>query len=254
MLGMYRPGHAVGIHPMPRANRLSPMLCLFTAVGTGALPTSGQETSPWRPVDQTVSDLDLRAASSRQVEQGIGVFGQTGSLYQRPNDGQGWFLNDMEVTQQYQLRQPGFTAWIDRPDYIVQDALGELSLNNAPAFDGLFIDLVPPNTVFDLSNTAQQVFIPYADDVDPYSPRVNTRIDGWANSPQGDDTRFDPPVAHRLPPHLMERRAERRAQEEQDDSESTDRPVDGLDESSDVADNAADQASTPGDGNRTEQD
>ena len=201
---------------MPRAKHLILWLCLLIATAPGASSVSAQDTSQWQSVDQAVGDLDLRAASSRQVEQGIGVFGQTGSLYQRPNDGQGWYLNGQEVTQQYQLRQPGFTAWIDRPDYITQDALGEMSLNNAPAIDGQFIDLVPPNTVFDLSNSAQQVFFPYIQDTDITSPRINTRIDGWANNPTSRDQVGAPrPVAHHLPPHLMQRRAERRDQEAQ---------------------------------------
>lgn len=236
---------------MPRANPPSLLLCLAAGMTVGVCDTSarGQDTTDWQSVDQSVADLDLRAASTRRVEQGIGVFGQTGSLYQRPDDGQGWFLNGREVTQQYQMRQPGFTAWIDRPDYITQDALGELSLNNAPAIDGFFIDLVPPNTVFDLSNAAQQVFIPYGDTPGASSPRFNTRIDGWANSPRDTDlTRFQPPVAHRLPPHLMQRRAERRAQEEQATSETTvQSDSDSLEEPSDVKGEAGDQSPTQGD-------
>jgi len=229
---------------MPRANHLSPLLCLLVAVAADTPSVNAEEVTPWHPVDQTVGDLDLRAASSRRVEQGIGVFGQTGSLYQRPNDGQGWYLNGQEVTQQYQLRQPGFTAWVDRPDYLVQDALGEFSLNSAPALDGEFIDLVPPNTVFDLSNAAQQVFIPYADENDPNSPRINTRIDGWADT--NDDSggiRFQPPVAHRLPPHLIARRAEQRAEESDESTEtldSVDAPAPGSNATTSNEDNADD--------------
>ncbi len=208
---------------MPRVCYPSLSLCLITAVAAYTQPLLGQDATPsWQPVDQAVSDLDLRAASTRRVEQGIGVFGQSGSLYQRPNDGQGWFLNGQEVTQQYQLRQPGFTAWIDRPDYLVQDPFGEMSLNNAPAIDGQFIDLVPPNTVFDLSNAAQQVFIPYTEDPNSPSPRVNTRIDGWANTGSSQSqVGAPPPVAHRLPAHLIARRAEYRAAEAQRQAEQT---------------------------------
>ncbi len=201
---------------MPHASRHLLLTVLVSALGAYTTSTYGQDDTQWQPVDQTVSDLDLRAQSSRRVEQGIGVFGQTGSLYQRPNTGQGWFINGQQVTQQYQLRQPGFTAWIDRPDYLVRDPLGELRLNIAPSQDGRFIDLVPPNTVFDLSPNTPRAFIPYAESYDParLSPRVDTRIDGWIGTPLGQNPLAVPPIpspptANRLPPHLMAQRADR---------------------------------------------
>ncbi len=200
---------------MPRAS--SPILLIAivsTAVGAHTSSTLADDNAQWQPVDQSVSDLDLRATSSRRVEQGIGVYGQTGSLFRRPDSGQGSSINGQPLTQQYQLREPGFTAWIDRPDYLVQDPLGEFRLNIAPSQDGQFIDLIPPNTVFDLDPTTPNAFVPYTDFYDDGlgNTRVNTRIDGWVDTPvSGEPVRqlLPLPTAHRLPPHLMAERASR---------------------------------------------
>jgi hypothetical protein len=197
---------------MPHASRPILLAFLVSGVGVNTAPTHGQNNTQWQPVDQTVSDLDLRASSSRRIEQGIGVFGQSGSLYQRPDNGQGLFINGQQATQQYQLRQPGFTAWIDRPDYLVRDPLGEIKLNTSPSQDGQFIDLIPPNTVFDLTLTTPRAFVPYIDpyETDLISPRLDTRIAGWIDYPAEQAVQpSPPPIAHRLPPHLMAQRATR---------------------------------------------
>ncbi len=199
---------------MHRASRPILLAVLLAAVGVHTSPAVADEGTQWEPVDQSVSDLDLRATSSRRVEQGIGVYGQTGSLYRRPETGSGWPLQGQPLSQQYQLREPGVTAWIDRPDYLVQDPFGELKLNIAPSQDGRFIDLIPPNTVFDLSPTTSNGFVPYTDIYDDGlgSTRFDTRIDGRIDTPATGQPQQPWPVlprAHRLPPHLMAERASR---------------------------------------------
>src|SRR5690606_14377569 len=135
----------------------------------------------WQPVDQTVSDLDPRAVSTRRVEQGISVYGQSGSLYQRSDMSSGYNGLGQPLTQQYQVRQPGFTAWIDQPDYLVSDTLGETRLNISPVHTGGAIGLIPPNTVFDLVPHTQ-VTIPFAAYDDGWNlSRVSTRYQGLVN-------------------------------------------------------------------------
>lgn len=154
---------------------------LFAGSASGQSSSSSAELFP---VDQTVSDLDPRAASLRHVEQGIGVFGQTGSLYQRGGLNLGSTL-DQSLPQRYLLRQPGVRAWIDQPDYLVRDALGQVRLNVAPGQDRQFIGLFPPNTVFDLVPHPAPGFVPY---IQPgfegwRDTRINTRIDGLIRTP-----------------------------------------------------------------------
>ncbi len=126
------------------------------------------------PVDQTVSDLDLRARSFRRVEQGIGVYGQAGSLYRRADHDPWSPPSGDPAARQYQLRLPGVQAWLDRPDYLVRTGQGEVLLNVAPANDRQFIDLIPPNTVFDLVPRSYTAGAVYAEPV--YGGWRDTRI------------------------------------------------------------------------------
>lgn len=200
---------------MPSATRIS-CLMVLGLVGITRL-TAAQDAQPilWRPVDQTVSDLDLRAASSRYVEQGIGVFGQSGSLYRRTDTGPGWLNPGESLSQQYQLRQPGYTAWIDRPDYLVIDQTGEMRRNAAPSADGHYLNLIPPNTVFDLVPLSQAPVVSYPTYYETvgYNTRLEMRIDGMVHgevtgSPIAPSLML-PPKAHRLPAHLIKQRQER---------------------------------------------
>lgn len=191
------------------------MTILAVASAAGHLSAQDGRDILWQPVDQAVSDLDLRAASTRRVEQGIGVYGQSGSLYRRDDLSPGYDDGlGQPFSQQYQLRRPGFTAWLDRPDYLVRDPLGELKLNVSPGQDGRYIDLIPPNTVFDLVPHTQASAVPY---VDPYSDgwdenRLDTRYDGVVTGDPAVQT-LPPPRAHRLPEHLIAQREARAAAE-----------------------------------------
>ncbi len=201
---------------MPRVCRT--ILQAALALGCGADMALSQEAQPvfWEPVDQTVADLDLRAVSSRHVEQGIGVFGQSGSLYHRSDTDQ-WQTLGQPLSHTYQLRRPGYTAYIDRPDYLVVDLQGEINLNVAPSDDGNFLNLVPPNTVFDLvyrPATPTPVNDAWLD-----GPATSTRIDGQfhgrvTGEPTPSPLLFQPVTAHRLPDHLLKAREARRAEAE----------------------------------------
>lgn len=201
---------------MQRTTRYSPLLpALLAVVVSPALAQQDNQTPIWEPVDQSVSDLDLRATSSRYVEQGIGEFGQSGGLYQRTGDDYLRFGPGADLNQQYQLRQPGYTAWIDKPDYLVNDPLGEMRLNVAPDRDRRFVDLIPPNTVFDLVPSSQAGFIPAYDtyNTDLGQNQINTRIDGYVGGSITGELTVKPlppaPRAHRLPQHLIDQRQSR---------------------------------------------
>jgi len=243
---------------MPHVRRHLLSAVIASTCLTCAPQTHGEEANNWQPVDQSVSDLDLRAVSTRHVERGIGVFGQTGSLFQRPTTA-GWYIDGQHITQTYQFRQPGYTALIDRPEYLVQDGFGEMFLNTAPERDGQFIDLVPPNTVYDLSNSLYHVYIPFenAYENDAVSPRVDTRVQGWVDESAGqNELAPPPPVAHRLPAHLMARRAEQRAKEAQEQSESIESDDTQAPDapSTDAADNTDEPASSQDEPTQTQQD
>jgi hypothetical protein len=162
-------------------NRRAILLAIALGLWCAVTPTNGQA---FTPVDQTVGDLDLRARSLRHVEQGIGEFGQSGSLYRRQGFNPWSVGSGQPLTQQYQFRQPGVTAWIDRPDYLVLDEFGQLRMNTSPAQDRRFLGLIPPNTVFDLT-------LPVTVRLDPDAraiaegwrdTRINTRINGTINT------------------------------------------------------------------------
>lgn len=215
---------------MPSACRYAPIWILAVFNAAGYLSAQDNQAFQWRPVDQTVSDLDLRAASTRRVEQGIGVYGQSGSLYQRgdlpPGYAPGYDGLGQPLTQQYQLRRPGFTAWLDRPDYLVSDPFGDLKLNVAPGQGGGAIGLIPPNTVFDLVPRAQQPFVPYTEPYDDgWDPGlVNTRyrglVDGVVTGDPAARMLLTPPRAHRLPEHLIAARKARAADRGQNTEET----------------------------------
>ena len=129
---------------MPSTSRHILYSLLVLAYAGETLSAQDYQSTNWQPVDQAVSDLDARAASQRYVEQGIGRYGQSGSMYRRTDTGH--LGLGQPLSQTYQLRQPGYTAYLDQPDYLVLDKEGQISLNYAPAQDGMFRSMVPPNT------------------------------------------------------------------------------------------------------------
>lgn len=117
---------------------------------------AGAQTRAGAPVDRNVGDTGPNAASQRQVNPGIGQFGVGSMLTDR-------FGNnplqptrhdpyaDPRVSQRFLLQSPGFTALIDRPDYIGVGPQGSW-VSNKQTYDGTeILTLTPANTVFVLS-------------------------------------------------------------------------------------------------------
>lgn len=217
--------------PMTRFRHYAQVMVLALFGPAGHLSAQNNQVAQWQPVDQTVSDLDLRAASMRRVEQGIGVYGQSGYLYHRgdlpPGYAPGYDGLGLPLTQQYQLRQPGFTAWLDRPDYLVVDQNGEMKLNVSPIQGFGAVGLIPPNAVFDLVPRGQAPFVPYTE---PFNDgwdlnRVNTRYQGVVTGDPEVQEPPSPPRAHRLPDHLIAERKARAAARAQT-PEETEGPAD----------------------------
>lgn len=102
--------------------------------------------SALRPVDQAVADLDPLATSLRRVEVGLGRDGQQASLFEvAPPPGH---VHHVPV---YYRIGPGFVTRVNRMDYLVRRGRRELAMNEAPFMDGEFIELIPANTVFELT-------------------------------------------------------------------------------------------------------
>jgi len=158
------------------------LLVLLALVWLGSISTTSAqpESEVFLPVDQAVGDLDRRSTSLRHIEQGIGVFGQAGALYRRQGLDPWSAGNGQPLAQQYQFRQPGFTAWIDQPEYLVLDEFGEMRTNASPSQDGQFLGLIPPNTVFDLTPPTVGGWSPQdrAADVGWRDTRISPRIEG----------------------------------------------------------------------------
>lgn len=116
----------------------------------------------YRPVDQTIEDVDPLQRSHRVIESGLRTTGGQSRLYQQIVPGQD------PATQQrsdrlYYISQ-GFTASFDRTDYGVQVRTGRS------------FAAIPPNTVFHLAP-------PPAVGEPPHQPDSPYRIDGRADQP-----------------------------------------------------------------------
>lgn len=158
------------------------VLWLITAATGSAMPPQHLQA-----VDQAVEDLDPLAKSMRRIEPGLDQYGQHSSLFRRV--GRAGALNRVPV---YYRIGPGFIARVDRIDYIVRDDENGLTVNEAPKAEGEFIELIGPNTVYELSpiTTPRQPETPgssqhEADNRIWQNMRIDTRIDGRI------DTRID---------------------------------------------------------------
>ena len=121
------------------------LLVLITCSTTWSAPLD------FKPVDQAVGDLDPMATSLRRLEPGLSIYGQQTSLYQHGTAAE--FLSSGTAAPVYYRIGPGFCARFDRPDYLVPVGRGDLGRNISPRFDGEFRELIPANTVFDLTPT-----------------------------------------------------------------------------------------------------
>ena len=189
----------------------------LTAFVCAALPWSAaaQNAGPQRaspvqhqpdalaPVDQTVGDLDPLARSLRRVDPGNQRFSARTRLLRRQPGRPGAAPAGANAPRQYRFEAPGVQAWLRRPEYLVRsnDYGQDVARNRAPAQDGDFREIVPPDTVFDLRPDAPR---PNAAPARPERPgrpgmsdnRINTRLDTRINGRV--DTRTDQrlPVNH----------------------------------------------------------
>ena len=174
------------------------------------------------PVDQGVGDLDRLSTSLRHVETGLRTDGQQTSLFRVVPPGNDPELNGLSPL--FYRVTPGVVARVNRVDYLVPISDRELGLNAQPRIDGQFIELIPADTVFDLSTQPGPLLVkraghdadrpavvessasrespvpsgPGAAAVSPTRPaspsdttdyrldlRLNTRIDGRVGAPGG---------------------------------------------------------------------
>ncbi len=158
-----------------------------------AVPVLGQD---YRPVDQTVEDLDPLAVSQRMVQPGGGVFSDRVSMY-RPLDPYQLDPFGRPATQSYIYEQPGVRAWVSRPDYlvVVDDSNPRkplFNLNTKPVRDGAYVELISPGAVFDLTYPVQRSSMDRHPELDT---RLDYRLDPRIGSPLNTaGTEMPPPI------------------------------------------------------------
>ncbi len=132
-----------------------------------------------KPVDQTVADLDPLARSYRQMEAGLRYEGEHNSRLYTTISGDQYSAFAMSgalgtpVKQQYYRIGKGFIARVDRINYLMYARDGELSMNVTPREDGQYIEMIGPNTVFEL----QPLQTNPAPAPQLYDARINARIE-----------------------------------------------------------------------------
>lgn len=117
------------------------ILCTFY------LPVLAVPSQQLQPVDQAVGDLDPLSVSMRRIEVGLRIDGEQTSLFKTV--GRDSQFGEM----QYYRIGPGFTARVNRMDYLVLRDGGrrsQLDMNIAPRVDGEFLELIPADTLFEI--------------------------------------------------------------------------------------------------------
>jgi hypothetical protein len=143
--------------PLTRClHRLAFALCLSAG---WAVPTLGQGSETY--VDQAVGDLDPLSESIRRIDPAVGRDLNTGRirLIQPTNREDGFGLRLGFDAGYYEYRAPGVRAVFQRPDYLTRNRDGQVVLNQTPATDGEYLELIPPNTVFNLSNPYERPMV-----------------------------------------------------------------------------------------------
>jgi len=174
-------------------------------------PAYSQSAGHAQPVDQGVADIDPLSRSMRQVNQGIRSDGEQSSLFMVPNDPARSIGGSTNAKPVYYRMGPGFTAKMDRGDYVVRVGEKDLGYNIAPRHDGEFLEMIPPNTVFMLDASVDPRIIAPSPTPEPdlrsFAPggpqpvmpkRVNNQIDGRVNRMV--DRRIDNRVNNQVEP------------------------------------------------------
>ncbi|MEM6334739.1 MAG: hypothetical protein AAF823_15505 [Planctomycetota bacterium] len=189
----------------------------------------------WRPVDATVSDVDPLAASQRLMHPGIGQFTPAVRMYGRSDlDPTNPLVDPAAATdpatglllpQLYRYETPGLRARMQRPSYLVLadpsradfllpgDGSVErpfLATNRQPWFEPAFVELIPANTVFELTGDAPlPPAAPPRGWVDqrlggPISGRVELELPGVVADDEGELPHATHEVIQREPIPLLE--------------------------------------------------
>lgn len=162
-------------------HRIAPILVLVFA--TAAAAQQQQPAGTWRAVDQAVADLDPLARSMRQIETGLRRIGEQRSLFEYHAAGQSLHFTG---ERRYVRLGDGFRANVPRLDYLIPISRRDAAMNIAPLRDGVFIELGPPDMVFELDPMSiNNTSAPPAARVNPTPAgpgpldlRVDVRIDG----------------------------------------------------------------------------
>ncbi|MEO0966136.1 MAG: hypothetical protein AAFY08_13590 [Planctomycetota bacterium] len=212
--------------PLPAALLLAAALASPSIAQAPAGPAPddlGPAPAVWRPVDPTVADVDARGASQRQANLGLGAFtpeyrmrtrldptaplGQANGVVDAIDPATGLLM-----PQPFRYEAPGVRARIQRPAYLSvvdlsrQDITfgGEgtrekpyVAVNKPPLFEPLFVELVPANTVFELTPDPAPIVPPSADWIDH-------RLDGRAGVFQPIAAPLDAGVSHRVLPRRLD--------------------------------------------------
>ena len=143
------------LHPMKKA------IIAILLLGPAGV-TDGQVPDPalpfiYVPVDQAIEDVDPAGSSLRRVEAGLRGSGEQTSVFQAvPLNGQ---PQPPGTKPTYYRLGPGFRAITNRLNYLVitnpfpqkqRLEAKDTGFNASPALDGMFLELVPDGTVYDL--------------------------------------------------------------------------------------------------------
>ena len=111
------------------------------------LPVLAVPSQQLQPVDQAVDDLDPLSVSMRRIEVGLRIDGEQTSLFKTVG------RDSQFGAPQYYRIGPGFTARVNRMDYLVLRDGGrrpQLDMNISPRVDGEFLELIPADTLFEI--------------------------------------------------------------------------------------------------------
>ena len=147
-----------------------------------AVPPAG-----WQPVDQAVGDLDPLSSNMRVVQPGLRTIGEQTSLFRVDADvvkgstlasDRASIHNPTHGGTTYVRTGHGFRALYARPDYLVLVGRRHFDRNVAPRFDGEFVELVPADTVYDLTPLPSVATVSVGSAYSGKAPMVDSRIDG----------------------------------------------------------------------------
>lgn len=159
------------------------LLAVLGLAWLGVSPVLAAPASALVPVDQAVDDIDHLSRSLRQVQVGLRADGEQTSLFRLSPAQRG--LAE-QAPAKYLRIGPGFRAYTHQLDYVVpvhklKDRI-EYRSNITPVVDGLFVEVVRLDVVYDLRPVQPRSLVqqttPQPEPRPLPDPRVQTRIYG----------------------------------------------------------------------------